>query len=76
MRIPSRDLGGETNRAKNVAPDDRMQLSGLDGWGGKGVPPDETHHDQGETPGTPVPRVISSTAILSAKTTQTIESIG
>jgi hypothetical protein len=30
----------------------------------------------GETPGTPVPRVISSTAILSAKTTQTIESIG
>lgn len=51
MRIPSRDLGGETNRAKNVAPDDRMQLSGLDGWGGKGVPPDETHHDQGETRG-------------------------
>jgi hypothetical protein len=53
--------GGETNRAKNVAPDDRMQLSGLDGWGGKGVPPDETHHDQGETPGTSVSRDISST---------------
>lgn len=44
--------------------------------GGSGVPPDETHHDQGETPGTPVSRVISSTLILSAKTKQTVESIG